>query len=206
MLVKRGTTGNYFTTFLQFKQVFSLNIESNYKISFKYLINVDICNSEDITLEIYFYIEGKLNQPIFNSTLDTPSGYENVKWNDVQIVFRVDETDDMYLAISAKGYCETEVNNAFVALDQIHIWEVVTNGSSTTKTSARTVSSTITITETETTTTGPSNSHSNNYILYILIILIPVAVIVLLLVGSAIFYFFFYKKGNVDKIQHSINK
>lgn len=197
MLVKRGTTGNYFTTFIQFKHVFSLNIESNYKISFKYLINVDICNSDEITLEIYFYIEGKFNQPIFNSTLDAPSGYENVKWNEVQVVFRVDETDDMYLAISAKGYCETQVNNAFVALDQIHLLEVATTGSSTTKTSTRTASSTITITEA--TTIDPSN----NYILYILI---PVAVVVLLVVGCSLFYFCFHKKGNVDKIQHSINK
>lgn len=109
-----------------------------YELEFKYLINVDICNRSDIVLEVFFYDQVSINQTVFNSVLDAHSSISNSKWNGVKIRFKIATSGRYYLAVLAQGYCEIQINDAFIAVDSIELYEYSNLPTTTTSTTTTT--------------------------------------------------------------------
>ena len=153
MLVERGSSGKYFTSLVQFTDSFDLDMSLYYELEFKYLINVDICNRPEIVLEAFFYDQVSVNQTVFNSVLDDDSSISNSKWNGVKKRFKIVTSGRYYLAVLAQGYCEIEINDAFIAVDSIELYEYSNLPTSTTTTTTTSTTTTTTTSTTTTTTT-----------------------------------------------------
>jgi hypothetical protein len=100
---------------LQFMKSLNFEDDSFYGLEFKYLINYDICDENDVTLTFYLYDQEAHKEILFESN-NTNATIENNKWNSVDQCFQV-YSRSYYLFIDAISVCEP----AFIAVDEVVI-------------------------------------------------------------------------------------
>ena len=148
MQVKRSATGNYITALVSFKTPFFLIATDSYELVLNYLLNVDICSRNNYSMNVMIYNKD-FNQLIFS--LNDAQDDTNDKWNEARIEFQIEQTREAYLLVQIEGYCSIAVNDAFIAVDNIELNQLLKPIISTTTTSVpTTTTTTMTLTNTET--------------------------------------------------------
>ena len=118
MQVKRSGTGNYITALVSFKTSFLFNATASYEFVLNYLLNVDICTRNNYSMNVYI-ANRDFNQLIFS--LNDAKDDTNDKWNEARIEFKIEQTREAYLLVQIEGYCSIAVNDAFIAVDNIEL-------------------------------------------------------------------------------------
>lgn len=121
MHVKRAGRTNVFSTQLQFKTKIILKPDDFYKFEFNYLINYDVCNRSEVVLTVFLYDEENFKEILFDSVLSVDSeNITNYKWNEFTSCFQAD-SNVYFLFIIANSTCEINLNEAFIAIDDISL-------------------------------------------------------------------------------------
>jgi hypothetical protein len=120
MHVKRRRT-NVFSTQLQFRTKIVLKPDDFYKFEFNYLINYDVCNRSEVVLTVFLRDEENFKEILFDSVLSVDSeNITNYKWNEFNSCFQAD-SNVYFLFIIANSTCGIELNEAFIAIDDISL-------------------------------------------------------------------------------------
>lgn len=109
----------FFNVNLQFMKSLIFEDDSFYELEFKYIINNDICNENNVTLTFYLLDPEDFQEILFesNNTTDT---IEKNKWNSANQCFQV-YSRIYYLFIQFTSRCEFTDNKAFIAVDEVVI-------------------------------------------------------------------------------------
>lgn len=104
---------------LQFMKSLIFEDDSFYELEFKYIINNDICDENNVTLTFYLLDPEYFQEILFEST-NTTDTIEKNKWNSANHCFRF-YNRIYYLYIQATSLCEFRDNQAFIAVDEVVI-------------------------------------------------------------------------------------
>lgn len=113
-----------FSSELQFKEELLLENDKFYEFEFSYVINTDVCERNDLQLQVYLFDPNFFKQILFEYNA-TSEEVKNDRWNTEKICFQVlGRSYELFL--SANSSCSKD-NKAFIAIDEIIIRETNEN-------------------------------------------------------------------------------
>jgi hypothetical protein len=123
MIFKRANRANIFSSRLQFKADLDLETGKFYELEFDYLINLDVCDVNQLNLVVYLFDAEDFQEVLFETTTNVTTTLVNMKWTKHKDCFQV--LGRIYkLVINAISTCNIANHDGFVAVDHFFIREL----------------------------------------------------------------------------------
>lgn len=124
MLAKRAGRTSSFNIELQFSEQLNFSTDVYYLLDFNYLINYDQCDPNSIETVVYLFDNDYFHEILFESNkINEFETLNNRMWSNQKICFRV-LGRSYFLFLKAQSSCSIPNNQAFVAIDNISIYEL----------------------------------------------------------------------------------